>query len=107
MPRKFPNSRVKDLPDLALLAGARDLDAWRVRGALEQTFDFRRTHVLPSRFPDPPAVWDKRYSALAREDGLPWSTLEELTAAVRRFLDPVLAGTTAGPRWDPSNWSWS
>jgi hypothetical protein len=106
MPRSRPNSRMKDLPDLGLLAAIRELDAGRVRAALELTFDFRRTHNLPLRLPDPPAAWFERYAPLAREDGLPWSTLEALTAAVRRFLDPVLAGT-AGPRWDPSRWSWS
>ena len=38
MPRERPNSRVKDLPDLALLATARHLDAKVVRAAVEQTF---------------------------------------------------------------------
>jgi hypothetical protein len=36
MPRMRPNTRVKDLPDLALLATTRALDAKRVRAALER-----------------------------------------------------------------------
>ncbi|MCU0661759.1 MAG: nucleotidyl transferase AbiEii/AbiGii toxin family protein [Myxococcota bacterium] len=47
IPRSRPNSRVKDLPDLALLATARPIDAKRLRAALEQTFTFRKTHPLP------------------------------------------------------------
>ena len=47
LPRARPNSRLKDLPDLALLAGVRSLEAERVRAALEQTFGFRKTHDLP------------------------------------------------------------
>jgi hypothetical protein len=55
MPRSRPNSRVKDLPDLALLATTKSLDARRLRAALGQTFSFRKTHPLPDKLPDPPA----------------------------------------------------
>jgi predicted nucleotidyltransferase component of viral defense system len=41
MPRARPNSRAKDLPDLALLASAQVIDARTLRAALKQTFDFR------------------------------------------------------------------
>lgn len=44
MPRSRPNSRVKDLPDLALLAMVRELDAGRVSRAIGQTFAYRATH---------------------------------------------------------------
>jgi Nucleotidyl transferase AbiEii toxin, Type IV TA system len=54
LPRRRPNSRVKDLPDLALLATAGPLDAVRLRAALEQTFAFRKTHALPAAIPDAP-----------------------------------------------------
>lgn len=46
LPRKRPNSRVKDLPDIALLAGVREIEAEHLRGALEQTFTSRKTHAL-------------------------------------------------------------
>jgi hypothetical protein len=55
MPRSRPNSRVKDLPDLALLATTKSLDARRLRAALGHTFSFRKTHPLPDKLPDPPA----------------------------------------------------
>jgi hypothetical protein len=57
VPRRRPNSRVKDLPDLALLATARPIDALRLREALEQTFTFRKTHALPAKVPNPIAAW--------------------------------------------------
>lgn len=91
MPRARPNSRVKDLPDIALLAGVRSLDAARLRAALEQTFTFRKTHGLPNELPPPPAAWEKPYAALAREDRLAWASIADVTAAAKAFLDPVLA----------------
>ena len=51
MPRARPNSRVKDLPDLALLATAQALKAQRLRAAIEQTFTFRKTHAIPTLLP--------------------------------------------------------
>jgi hypothetical protein len=48
MPRTRPNSRVKGLPDIALLATAQPMGAKRLRAALEQTFAFRMTHALPA-----------------------------------------------------------
>ncbi len=57
LPRTRPNSRVKDLPDIALLASIRRLEAVRLRGALEQTFAFRATHPLPFALPSPDPGW--------------------------------------------------
>ena len=54
MPRTRPNSRTKDLPDLALLAKAQAIDARVLRAALEQTFEQRKTHPLPLALPAPP-----------------------------------------------------
>jgi hypothetical protein len=105
MPRARPNSRVKDLPDLALLATARSLDAVRVRAAVEQTFAFRGTHAVPEHLPDPPASWEASYATLAKEDLLPWTTLAEVTEASRTFLDPMLAGGE-GAAWNPTDWAW-
>ena len=51
MPRQRPNTRVKDLPDMALLATAQPIDGKRLRKAFEQTFVFRKTHALPSSLP--------------------------------------------------------
>jgi len=105
LPRARPNSRLKDLPDLALLASVRSLQANRVRAALEQTFGFRKTHDIPATLPDPPVSWVAPYAALAAEDQLDWPTLGDVTSAVQAFLDPVLAGTLDGT-WRPDEWAW-
>jgi hypothetical protein len=105
MPRHRPNTRVKDLPDIALLATARTLDAKRLREALEQTFAFRNTHPLPLQLPDPMPTWAGPYAAMAREDELTWPTLDVVTKAAQAFLDPVLAGDLDA-RWDSASWHW-
>jgi len=106
MPRARPNSRVKDLPDLALLATAQAIDARRLRAALDQTFTFRKTHPLPAQLPAPQPAWVAPYVAMAREDQLDWHTLAEVTAAARAFLDPVLAGDLDAV-WSPARWAWA
>jgi hypothetical protein len=105
MPRSRPNSRVKDLPDLALLATTKSLDGRRLRAALGQTFSFRKTHPLPDKLPDPPASWATPYAAMAREDQLAWPTLDAVTSAARTFLDPVLAGALDAI-WNPEIAAW-
>jgi len=105
MPRPRPNSRVKDLPDLALLASIDALDARRLHAALEQTFSFRRTHALPTSLPAPSPAWETPYVAMAKADQLAWPDLADVTAAARAFLDPILAGER-DDRWDPAAWSW-
>ena len=69
LPRKRPNSRVKDLPDIALLAGVREIEAEDLRGALEQTFTSRKTHALrshsrrrPPHGPHRTRVWSMKMS---------------------------------------------
>lgn len=104
MPRVRPNTRVKDLPDMALLATTEPLEAVRLRAALEQTFEFRATHPLPCSLPEPPANWQAPYVEMARENELAWTTLEQLTEAVSAFLNPVLAGSSG--IWLPDAWAW-
>ncbi len=105
LPRERPNSRVKDLPDLALLAGSGPFDGPRLRAAIEATFVFRKTHDLPPSLPAPPAAWTERYAVMARDDGLPWTTLEQVYAAARALVDPLLAGHTG--QWDHVAGRWS
>lgn len=105
MPRARPNSRVKDLPDIALLASARTVDARRLRAALEQTFGFRKTHELPRSMPAPLPAWANPYSAMAENDQLRWATLGDVTAAAQAFLDPVLDGSLDA-EWNPETWRW-
>jgi hypothetical protein len=105
LPRERPNSRVKDLPDLALLAGSGPFDGPRLRAAIEATFGFRKTHDLPPSLPPPPAAWTERYAVMARDDGLPWTTLEQVYAAARALVDPLLAGHAG--QWDHVAGRWS
>jgi len=105
LPRARPNSRVKDLPDIALLATTKALDGDDVRAAIEQTFAFRGSHSIPESLPAPPSTWAAPYARMAAEDGLAWTTLDEVTAAARAFLEPVLAGQQAA-QWDPTAFRW-
>jgi hypothetical protein len=104
LPRPRPNSRVKDLPDLALLATVADLDSVALRIAIGESFTQRGTHAVPPSLPDPARSWEPVYARMAASDDLPWRTLDDLVLAVRAFLDPVLAGTEG--RWDPQAWRW-
>lgn len=104
LPRERENSRVKDLPDLALLAQTGPFAAAALRQALERTFEFRGTHPLPASLPPPPESWTETYARTARQDQLPWPTLAEVTAAARAFLDPLLAD--AVETWVPEDWGW-
>jgi hypothetical protein len=104
LPRLRENSRVKDLPDLALLAQTGSFDGTLLRAALNATFSFRATHPLPPALPAPPSAWDAPYTRMAKSDTLPWGTLDAVTDAVRAFLDPALAGTAQ--TWDAGTWCW-
>ena len=106
MPRPRPNSRVKDLPDLALLGSAGAFDAETLRAALTCTFTFRETHLLPQSLPEPPSFWEAPYTAMAETDDLPWRALAEVHGAAAGLLDPVLGGAVARGKWVPDRWRW-
>ncbi len=104
LPRERENTRVKDLPDLALLSMVGPLSSAQLRAAIDATFAFRATHEVPSSLPAPLTSWEAPYERMARTNRLPWKTLDELTQAVQQFLNPVLAGATA--RWRPEETTW-
>jgi hypothetical protein len=106
LPRSRPNSRVKDLPDIALLATTGQIDEAELRLALERTFGFRGTHTLPTSIPEPPAFWEGPYAAMAETDELAWKTLAEITEAVSTFLNPVLGHSPEDRVWIPVDWCW-
>ncbi len=108
MPRRegVINSRIKDLPDLALLATTRALRSDTLRAALAKTFAHRATHAVPVALPEPPSAWTRPYLRIAAENQLPWPTLLAVTDAARRFLDPALA-SDAPRTWSPQDWRWS
>ena len=99
-------SRVKDLVDILLIAELRQMDGPLLQQALQTTFDTRRTHPMPTQFPDPPATWSMPFRRLAEETGLGYRMLSDASEAARVFLDPVLRGGVAG-KWDPMAWSWT
>ena len=104
IPRPRMNPRVKDLPDLALLASAGELESECVRRAIQQTFEHRKTHPPPTVLPAPPPAWAEPYQTIAEQDGLQWKDLDDVTSATRSFLDPVLAASSSST-WSPSTWS--
>lgn len=105
MPRPRLNTRVRDLPDIALLATTGPIDGKLLRQAIDRTFEFRSTHGAPAMVPIPPDFWEAPYAAMAATDELPWTTLRQVTAAVSSFLDPVLRSVDT-LRWEPAEWSW-
>jgi hypothetical protein len=105
LPRPRPNTRVRDLPDVALLATTGPIDGAELRRAIETTFAFRNTHPIPSIVPIPPDSWEGPYGRMAAIDELPWATLPDVTAAVSAFLDPVLRSGAAFS-WVPGEWRW-
>lgn len=106
LPREQSNSRVKDLPDIALLAQTGKLEASKLLQAFEQTFQFRNTHSIPTSLQAPPMFWQEIYANMAREHELQWDTLDSCYQHACRFVNPVLAKQVSGT-WDPELWVWS
>lgn len=105
LPRTRPNTRVKDLPDLALLSTVEGFDAGELSKALNRTFTFRETHPLPDVLAEPPASWSAPYEKIAKTDGLKWPNLASVYAAAAKFLDPVLSQKPIR-RWDHDTARW-
>jgi hypothetical protein len=93
LPRNAPNSRVKDLVDMALLIGSGGLDKERILDALRLTFERRGTHDLPAGLVPPPADWQIPFQSLAEECGLP-TDVAAVCAGVQEYLEEVLARRT-------------
>ncbi len=111
LPRSRPNSRMKDLIDIALVAIEPSLRpsplirAASLGEAFAKTFGARKTHELPRLVPPPPEEWQARYPQEQTNNRLPWETLEEVHAEARSFLEPILMETAAG-LWDPTSRAW-
>ncbi len=93
-----PSTRYKDLVDLVAIATRASVEAAQQLAALASEAARRRT-TLPTRFVVPDRdLWERGYAAEAGRSLLPAArTLEEALAVVAPFLDPLLAGTAAGP----------
>ena len=100
----LPSSRVKDLIDLVLIKSFSNLDAEKLREALQTTFETRSLQHLPVSLPPPPADWLVAYRNLARQVGID----EDVTvghAEAAKLLNPVLSNNAEG-RWDPDLDEW-
>jgi len=86
LPRRTPNSRVKDLIDLVLLIRSGDLAKERTAEAVRLTFERRKTHAVPSGLSAPPAEWSKQFVEMAAECRLP-ENMDEAFAHVQAFFD--------------------
>lgn len=106
LPREHENSRVKDLPDLALLASVRELEGQVIKQAIEETFGRRGTHQIPAFLPEPPGSWTSVYSKMAMDASLPWVNMDGLFEAVSVFVGPLLSSECTNKRWSPGEWEW-
>lgn len=79
------NTRVKDLVDLILLIERTRLDATRLRRAIHETFQRRKTHDVPSALALPPSSWAKPFSEMAAECDLE-PEMKKLFAVVAQFF---------------------
>jgi hypothetical protein len=98
------NSRMKDLPDIAILGSVRAFDAQHLRSAIALTFNARATHDAPASLPAPPSSWAAEYPNFAEEHGLEWKALTDVHAAAAKFLDHALAGSDGS--WDHAARAW-
>lgn len=70
LPRVRANSRVKDLPDLALLATTGPFESSALRDAIRATFTQRGSHEIPPSIAEPPDHWAAPYASMVEENNL-------------------------------------
>ena len=85
LPRSTPNSRVRDLVDLVLLARS-NLDVGLLGVAIRATFDRRGTHTLPAELPPPAESWKAPFDALAGQCNLAVDLGGAFTHVARLFV---------------------
>jgi predicted nucleotidyltransferase component of viral defense system len=90
LPRKTPNSRVKDIVDILLLIERGVLKTDKLKNALSKTFQRRRTHDIPSALPDPPDSWNTPFKKMAETSGLP-GDLNSAIDRIRQFYKMIVA----------------
>ena len=56
--------------DMVLLIEEAGLEKYKVKKALEKTFNGRNTHAKPDKLKVPPASWEKPFKEIASECGL-------------------------------------
>lgn len=76
LPRARANTRVKDLPDLALLATTGPFESMALREAIRTTFAQRGSHEVPASIATPSDRWSAPYAEMVEENSLRWATLD-------------------------------
>lgn len=99
------SSRAKDLVDLVLIAELSQLDAARLRAAIDSTFARRATHPIPTAFPTPPADWTPQYRQLAETVGIA-GELSVGHGEAAALLDPILSGEVKVGTRNPESRRW-
>jgi hypothetical protein len=89
LPRSSPNSRVKDLVDLALLIGSGGLSATRTADAVHITFQRRRTHEVAPVLLEPPEDWQGTFLALSEECQIK-GDMDTVFSAVKEFFERMM-----------------
>jgi hypothetical protein len=107
MPRDGkPNSRMKDLVDIGLLAQHTNFDADDLFRSIVATFESRDTNPVPGELPDPPPGWTRRYGKMRERDELEWEDIDALFELCRAFLEPLLQRNVEGKMWAPAEEQW-
>jgi len=85
-----PNTRVKDLVDMVLLAKMRSMNLEVLKEALRLVFKVRQTHPLPQKIDIPPEAWKIPYNELAKECAL-MLNLDEAFREVEKIYTQIRA----------------
>lgn len=101
-----PSTRYRDLVDLVLIATTQNVEARSLHVALLSELR-RRKLVAESPLALPSHEWREGYRNLAVDvSGFEHVDADEAIAIVRRLVEPVLAGSSAGT-WDPAGLEWT
>jgi hypothetical protein len=99
------STRVKDLVDVALIAGSQSVPGPALRHALV-TGAAHRGLALPPRFEVPDLdAWCTGYARIAADAPAPVPSFRQAADVAGRVFDPVLAGPLNGS-WDPQAGRW-
>jgi hypothetical protein len=100
------SSRVKDLVDILLIAGQKNLNFQKMRKAIFSTFQNRNSHALPEKVPEVLVLFPKEYASLANKLEIKQKTVSEANKVLDRLLTPILSGDSKST-WDHIHWKWS
>ena len=98
-------SRVKDLVDILLIAGQKQINSGDLFKAISFTFDHRGTHPCPAATPEISEIFAKNYSFLAVQAGIKQTVLQEGNRTLRVFLQPVFTNQEI-QIWNPNLFQW-